>query len=46
VDEYQDLLNKTITVVGTCGINDWGGSEEPQLKIVDYSFETVSAWDF
>lgn len=46
VDEYQELLGKTITVVGTCDINDWSGSEEPQIKLIDYFFETVSAWDF
>ncbi len=46
VEEYQDLIGKTITVVGTCDINDWGGNEYPQIHIVDYVFETVSAWDF
>lgn len=46
VDEYQELLGKTITIVGTCDINDWSGTEEPQIKLVDYFFETVSAWDF
>lgn len=46
VEEYQGLLGKTITVIGTCDINDWGGSEEPQIRLVDYFFETVSAWDF
>ncbi len=46
IEEYQDLLGKTITVIGTCDINDWGGQESPQIKIVDYFFETVSTWDF
>ena len=46
VEEYQNLLGKTITVIGTCDINDWSGEEYPQIKLVDYFFETVSAWDF
>ena len=46
VEEYQELLGKTITIVGTCDINDWSGTEEPQIKLIDYFFETVSAWDF
>lgn len=46
VEEYQELLGKTITVVGTCDINDYGGHEYPQIRIKDYFFETVSAWDF
>ena len=45
VDVYQNLIGKTITVIGTCDINDWNG-EFPQIKIIDYFFETVSAWDF
>ena len=35
----------TITVIGTCEINDWNG-EYPQIKIIDYFFESVSSWDF
>lgn len=46
IEEYQELLGKTITVVGTCDINDYGGHEYPQIRIKDYFFETVSAWDF
>ena len=46
IDEYQSLLGKTITVIGTCDINEWGNRAEPQIKIVDYFFETVSSWDF
>lgn len=46
IEEYQDLIGKTITVVGNCAINDWNGLEAPQIQIVDYFFETVSAWDF
>ena len=46
IDEYQELLGKTITVIGTCDINDWGGVEQPQIKIIDYFFEAVSVWDF
>lgn len=46
IEEYQELLGKTITIIGTCEINDWSGSEEPQIKLVDYFFETVSVWDF
>jgi len=46
IDEYQNLLGKTITVIGTCQINDWNGMNTPQIQLVDYFFETVSAWDF
>lgn len=46
IDEYQQLLDKTITIIGRCKINDWGGVAKPQLELVDYLFETVSAWDF
>ena len=45
VEEYTELLDKTITVIGTCEINDWNG-EFPQIKIMDYFFESVSSWDF
>lgn len=45
VEEYSNLLDKTITVIGTCEINDWNG-EYPQIKIIDYFFESVSTWDF
>lgn len=45
IEEYENLLDKTITVIGTCEINDWNG-EYPQIKIIDYFFETVSSWDF
>jgi hypothetical protein len=45
VEEYSNLLDKTITVVGTCEINEWNG-EFPQIKIMDYFFESVSSWDF
>ncbi len=46
IDEYQSLLGKTITVIGTCDINEWGNRTEPQIRVVDYFFETVSSWDF
>ncbi len=46
IEEYQSLLGKTITVIGTCDINDYQGKESPQIRIIDYFFETVSAWDF
>lgn len=46
IEEYQELLNKTITVIGTCQINDWNGLNTPQIQVIDYFFETVSAWDF
>ena len=45
IEEYSNLLDKTITVIGTCEINDWNG-EYPQIKIIDYFFESVSSWDF
>ena len=45
IEEYENLLDKTITVIGTCEINDWNG-EYPQIKILDYFFESVSNWDF
>lgn len=46
VDEYQELIGKTITIIGTCQINEWGNQNTPQIQIVDYFFETVSTWDF
>ena len=46
VDEYQELLGKTITVIGNCQINDYMGRETPQIQVIDYFFETVSTWDF
>ena len=45
LEEYNNLLDRTITVIGTCEINDWNG-EYPQIKIIDYFFESVSSWDF
>ena len=45
VEEYSNLVDRTITVIGTCEINDWNG-EYPQIKIIDYFFESVSSWDF
>ena len=45
IEEYGNLLDKTMTIVGTCEINDWNG-EYPQIKIMDYFFESVSSWDF
>lgn len=45
IEEYSELLDKTITVIGTCEINDWNG-EFPQIKIIDYFFESMSSWDF
>lgn len=46
IDEYQELLGKTITVIGNCAINSWNGIESPQIQVIDYFFETVSSWDF
>ena len=46
IEEYQSLLGKTITVIGTCDINAYMGNESPQIRMMDYFFETVSAWDF
>ena len=45
LEEYSNLLDKTITIVGTCEINNWNG-EYPQIKLIDYFFESVSSWDF
>ena len=46
LDEYQNMIGKTITIVGTCEVNEYNGFENPQIKVVDYFFETVSNWDF
>ena len=46
VDEYQQLIGKTVTFIGVCQINEWNGRENPQIKVNDYFFETVPTWDF
>ncbi len=46
LNEYQNMIGKTITIVGTCEVNEYNGFENPQIKVVDYFFETVSNWDF
>lgn len=46
IEEYEELQGKTITVIGTCAINDYSGTEYPQIIVTDYFFETVPQWDF
>ena len=46
VDEYEALLGKTVTIIGTCSINEWQDTRNPQIQIVDYMIETVPQWDF
>lgn len=46
VDEYQQLIGKTVTFIGVCQINEWNGRENPQIRVSDYFFETVPTWDF
>lgn len=46
IEEYENLIGKTITVIGTCAINDYSGTEYPQLLINDYFIESVPQWDF
>lgn len=45
-DEYEALLGKTVTIIGTCSINEWQDTRNPQIQIVDYMIETVPQWDF
>lgn len=45
-DEYEELMDKTITIIGTCSINEWQDQRNPQIQIVDYMIETVPQWDF
>lgn len=45
-EEYESLLGKTITLVGTCSINEWNGNRTPQIQLKDYMIETVPIWDF
>ena len=45
-EEYESLLGKTITIVGTCSINEWNGNYAPQIQLKDYMIETVPVWDF
>lgn len=35
-----------ITLIGTCNLNDWGGSISPQLKLIDYDITYVDTWGF
>lgn len=39
LEEYEAILDKRITVVGTCDINEYMGNKTPQIKIVDYMIE-------
>jgi len=36
LEEYESILNKRITVIGTCDINEYLGNKTPQIKIIDY----------
>ncbi len=45
-DEYESLIGKTITILGTCSINEWNGNRTPQIQIKDYFIESVPVWDF
>ena len=44
-EEYESLLGKTITLVGTCAINEWKDNRNPQIQIKDYFIESVDVWD-
>jgi len=46
VDEYESLKDQTITIVGTCSINEWNDMRSPQIQIIDYFIESVPQWDF
>lgn len=35
-----------LNLIGTCALNDWGGSISPQLKLVDYDVSYVDTWGF
>ena len=39
VEEYEAMLDKRITIIGTCDINEFKGNRTPQIKIVDYIIE-------
>lgn len=39
IEEYEAMLDKRITIIGTCDINEFMGNRTPQIKIVDYIIE-------
>lgn len=50
-EELQSLLTTPdatirLTLIGTCELNDWGGSLSPQLKLVDYDVAYIDTWGF
>jgi len=45
-EEYESLIDKTITIVGTCSVNEYMDKITPQIQIVDYFIESVPQWDF
>ena len=40
-EEYEDFIqpNRTLTIVATCGKNEWNGKITPQLLIQDYALK-------
>ena len=51
-EEYNNIINSIkngqksyLTIVGTCTLNEYGGSTTPQIKLKDYEIETP-LWDF
>lgn len=51
-EEFNSLLpqydsgSKTITVIGTCAINEWNGTISPQIKITDYEITGETKYYF
>lgn len=50
-DEEYDLLYPEmgyieVTIIGNCKINDWNGTEYPQIQIVDYEINRRFKYDF
>ena len=45
IENYEEMLDKRVTIVGTCEINDYMGNQTPQIKIVDYQIEqSLPSW--
>ena len=43
IEEYEQMKNHTIDLVGTCALNQYNGEITPQIKIIDWDIG-VSPW--
>ena len=47
-EEYDELIsgNKIVDILGYCTVNEWQGMRNPQIKIIQYDFKTITDWGF